>query len=63
MTLQSAGICVSEYRFMHLLLFLSRPTIIYTENVCIYIRLFVVYRIILNNQSVLKFSYDDYTIV
>jgi hypothetical protein len=26
MTLQSVGICVSEYRFMKLLLFLSRPT-------------------------------------
>jgi hypothetical protein len=27
MTLQSVGICVSEYRFMKLLLFLSRPTL------------------------------------
>jgi hypothetical protein len=26
MTLQSVGICVSECRFMKLLLFLSRPT-------------------------------------
>jgi len=26
MTLQSVSICVSEYRFMQLLLFLSRPT-------------------------------------
>jgi len=27
MTLQSVGICVSEYRFMKLLLFLSCPTV------------------------------------
>ena len=27
MTLQSVGICVSEYRFMKLLLFLSHPTV------------------------------------
>ena len=30
MTLQSVGICVSEYRFMQLLLFLSRPTVCVT---------------------------------
>jgi hypothetical protein len=30
MTLQSVGICVSEYRFMQLLLFLTRPTVCVT---------------------------------